>query len=692
MQSNVKDWYSAKEVAGLLNVSERTIRRNIAQFQHEIIKAIGGERYMINFNSLPSTAKATILKQHNTEQQLTLTRAEEDLNVYATLKPWEREYVDYIIPVLKASEGLKGKALDEFLSKQRNECKNGKKRSGLSTNNFYKVRAKYEQYGLKGIVPGYGKNEGSTIIDEESYQFFKSMYLREKGSSADDCWIATKGEWIRTHVGEIPESFPSVNTFLRVLKQREPESVIEFARKGEAWWERNNGTFSERIYDGIKPGQVWVGDHMQCNTAVLTMLPKSIRADVAKLVKYDKVNKPCFPWLTVWRCFLTGRWMGWNLHAEAPNSDHIFAAFIDGVEKNNNEVPREIYIDNGKDYRSKDFSSGKARKVKIEIDEKKTISLMSMLEIKVHFAIPYNPQSKPIERDFNTFQTWLDQGIPGYRGRNTNDRPEALAGQIKRGEILDFAEYSEMVEYFIENVFNEYKGRGKNLLGKSRNEAFAEAYEPMKKVSDEAMKMMCMRVSKEYVIGKNGITVNQDYRIYYFSHWMIPLKGKKVYLRRHPKKYQLAYVFEYCGENIEGQYLGKAYLNIMDTAALANTDLEKEQLRIVERTKKFERKFVKEHASVKPVDPRRYVENLAAGRAAARNDYGEVQRTNVTMRTAYDEVLQKDEEIKKTGTYGFDISKNEPKKTAKILTFFTDKEELQKQNKKGDDSNSSPQI
>ncbi|MEW6652561.1 MAG: hypothetical protein AB1394_03725, partial [Bacteroidota bacterium] len=233
MRNNIKDWYTAKEVASLLEVSKVTVIRRTKEFITKTEKGLGGEKFLFHFDSLPSTIKASLLKNQSTEESLKVTRATDDLNLYSELKPWERKYVDFIIPILKASDGLKGKELDVFLVEQKNNC-SGKNRSGLSKGNFYKIRNRYIREGLRGIVPGYGKNEGATIINEESYQFFRDIYLKEKGTSAENCWIATKGEWIRTHAGEIPENFPSMNSFLRLLKQREPESVLAFARKGEA--------------------------------------------------------------------------------------------------------------------------------------------------------------------------------------------------------------------------------------------------------------------------------------------------------------------------------------------------------------------------------------------------------------------------------------------------------------------------
>lgn len=89
--------------------------------------------------------------------------------------------------------------------------------------------------------------------------------------------------------------------------------------------------------------------------------------------------------------------MGWFLHAESPNSDHIFQAFYYGVIRFG--IPEDVYLDNGKDYRCKDFAGGRDQTVKI-LHTPKENSLISNLGISVHFALPYNAQTKPVERDF----------------------------------------------------------------------------------------------------------------------------------------------------------------------------------------------------------------------------------------------------------------------------------------------------
>ena len=46
------------------------------------------------------------------------------------------------------------------------------------------------------------------------------------------------------------------------------------------------------------------------------------------------------------------------------------------------------------------------------------------LNVKVHFALPYNAQTKPIERDFLKIKELLSKHCVGYRGGNVVERPE----------------------------------------------------------------------------------------------------------------------------------------------------------------------------------------------------------------------------------------------------------------------------
>ena len=53
--------------------------------------------------------------------------------------------------------------------------------------------------------------------------------------------------------------------------------------------------------------------------------------------------------------------------------------------------------------------------------------MLDELNVKVHFALPYNAQTKPIERDFLKIKELLSKHCVGYRGGNVVERPEKLA-------------------------------------------------------------------------------------------------------------------------------------------------------------------------------------------------------------------------------------------------------------------------
>lgn len=79
--------------------------------------------------------------------------------------------------------------------------------------------------------------------------------------------------------------------------------------------------------------------------------------------------------------------------------------------------------------------------------------MLNELDIEVHFALPYNAQTKPIERDFNKLKEWLSKHCVGYRGGNVIERPEKLANEIKNDKIIDFEDFKNIFDKFITNVF-----------------------------------------------------------------------------------------------------------------------------------------------------------------------------------------------------------------------------------------------
>lgn len=652
-------WLTSKEACDLLNTDRKGLlrKRNSGEIIARDRSSGKGGGYEYLLSSFPEDVKEDYyINRIRQEKSVDIIMDDEELKLnefaeaYANAPEYNRRKYDKYMSVINAAGNLKGKKLKYFIDEWNMKHPEFK----TSWPRVMDARKTLNELGPLGLLGSYGKLEGSSTVDGFDFEYFKTIYLKEGAPGAEICWRSTYGNNIKINEGVLPEKFPSVHAFMRKLKNDVPEAAIFYARNGYSKYNRKFASYINRDYSKIKAGAVWVSDHKQMDQAVMRTLPKYMQREVLRLLQTFETegdnrkqkNKPAFPWLTAWRCFKTGKWLGWTLHIEDPNSDHIFQAFFIAADKYG--IPEEIIIDNGKDYRCRDFAGGR-RTIKVSVDEVKTRSLVGGLNIIVHFSLPYNAQTKPIERDFLVFKLWLDRGLPGYRGGDITERPENLEYNIKHNKILDYDEFEDLLNFFVENILHKYKSEGKNLLDRSRDEAWEEEFEGLKRVTTDALKMFCMRTSKPLTIGRNGVTVSQKYDLYYYADWMLSMKGKKVYIRRNVTKYQEAYVF---GADVKDDYLGKAYLNVWTCNALVKTDLEKQQLEDLLRSKRRELKIMEKYSETNiSVSGREYIENIAMGLAADNTFNPEAGKEGkaVYMKTKMDEVLRL-EKLRKTGT------------------------------------------
>jgi len=101
-----------------------------------------------------------------------------------------------------------------------------------------------------------------------------------------------------------------------------------------------------------------------------------------------------------------------------------------------------------------------------------------------------------------------------------------------------------------------------------------------------------MRSSGNMRIGKHGIKDNQ-FGITYFSPWVLENIGRDVYLRRDPKDYAVAWVFDASNDI----YLGE--VSIRDTAAaFADTPIERAKLQEMLSIQRRQKRQSKEPGAV----------------------------------------------------------------------------------------------
>ena len=504
----------------------------------------------------------------------------EELRAYGQLPDYARAQVDKYLPLVKETEGMSRAETEKALLRWNGE----NPELAMSARSLRLAKKNYSERGIAGLASQRGRNAGRTIVRDEWLDYFRSLYLKEGAPSAYSCWVTTRGRF--SEAGE----FPAPSTFVYQLRLRMPADAIYLARHGEGAWNRRYGQYIERDYSNIVCGEVWVSDHAQVDVAVA-----------------DEDGKPFFPWITAWRDMKSGKWLGWLIHREPPNSDHVFQSFYYACRDFG--IPRHIYIDNGKDYRARDFAGGRTKSGRLRVDERAVRSVCAVLDISVHFALPYNAQAKNIERDFLRQKETFSKHMPGYRGGHSKERPEALSGEIRRGKILGSADFAQLLSAHLFYNLNRAPSRGKALRGLCPDELWErEARNAF--VSPESLVILCMRVSGSRAIGRNGVKDSRSKETY-FAEWMLGQKGRRVYLRRDPSDMEAAWAFD-AGND---EYLGKGY-RVSGVPAIAVTDEEKDALAAAMADKRTARRVAKAYASdVREIPPLEKVANMAAGNA-----------------------------------------------------------------------------
>jgi len=627
------NWIDINEVSILMNRSIKTIKNlcYLGKLNYRVEINNNKYNYFINTKSLPDYAKIRYFGD----------KAESE-NKYSEAPEWAKVLAEkYIIP-LKESENLKGKKLQKYIDTWNSDISNQK----LSYNSILRMRRRYNEEGISGLLAKYGNNAYKTKVSDEYFDYFKALYLVEGAPSLQSCWDLTYGYAKREH-GAVKSEFPSRMAFLRRLEREIPKQSIYLARYGESAWNKKYGYYVERDYENIICGKVWVSDHAQIDVACMT-----------------SDGNVVFPWVTAWRDFKSGKWLGWILQTGHPNSDHIFQTFYYAAESYG--LPEDIIIDNGKDYRCKDFAGGRKR-IKITADESKTSSMLDELGVRVSFALPYNAQTKPIERDFLKIKEMISKHCVGYRGGNVTERPEKLAAEIKAGKILPFEKFKAVFDDFIINVLNKKPSQGKNHNGMPPNEVFNQEFTEKVVVSNDALKLFCMRTSKTSTVGRNGIK-DREFGITYWADWMIARIGLKVYLRRDPVNYKTAWAFR--ADNDE--YVGNVSA-VQAVAALHADEISKEEFKTALSNKKRNLKVAKAYIQqTREISLEEQCENYKAAYASVEREKVKPKVSKIAN-TNMDKAVRKNKEQQMFGKQDLSMFLDERTKDEPLYLFETDK-------------------
>lgn len=508
---------SVKEAADLLGVEERTVRKNVYEGKYQGVEyqegVVGrnGVNIKIPLLSLPEKAQIAY-----TNSQKLQKGKEEVIDMTAKERQEMAERIsilDALDEYLDKHEGKKTELIAEFVAHWNIFHPKNK----ISKATLYRW-AKLKKADPTLLAKQYRRKNTGHKIAQKIWKTFLHYYLDQSKLKISVCYELVKMKAREEHW---EERIPSLRTFERAVKTDLTEAVKTYWREGPSKFHDKHQAYLERDYTGIAPNQIWISDHHQIDMAIK-----------------GPNGKPQFPWLTCWQDARTRRYLGWFLSFN-PNSNTIMAAFHQAAKRYG--LPDEILIDNGKDYRCKQFAGGR-KSIKIEADEIYVKSLTALLGVVPRFSIPYHPQSKPIERSFLTLKEYFSRLSVSYRGGHVRERPERLINIMKKDELLLSLEELEVVfADWAENIYNELPHSGQGMNNRSPREVFDELCKTKRTAPKELLDLSMMRTTRPLKVQRNGV--------WFFGRWykseeLFSLQGQEVYARYDREDISRLYIFD----------------------------------------------------------------------------------------------------------------------------------------------------
>lgn len=601
-------FYDISFIAEELELSERQVRKIVDKMDPSHVQvnpAPGGKKYMINPFAMP----AAYVKKWEAAQQESNETEEEIFESSLVLEKASSGEIKRIYPYLdflKQAEGLKGKRLVTAMNHY-----NALNKADLNEKTLYRYMAKYKEGGIAEMLPKWGKRAGITKVDEDIVEVFCNAWLSENQPSKEFAREQALGSveiqgrigvgddgkpWvIDTETGEFKYAFPTTDTLYRLLCRKYTANVRYLKRYGAHKLKQTAyAPMLSRDATGLPAGSGWVSDHRQLDIicaskeeAVNDLLKKILKEKLdevsrTKFMKQlrrrintfiDKKGKPGRLWFTAWMDIRTRKWLGWNLHFEDPNSEHIFESFAASVEQYG--LPDWVLLDNGKDYRCTDFGGGRRVHHRSMQNTEAQRSLLNALGVSVHHAEPYQAQVKPIEREFLRIINRFEKVYGTYTGKNASERPEITSANVKKGRMPLAEDIIDSFGQFLDTL-NEEPRDNKVLNGHSANSLWMhlQAERPMKKIGADQLVLLRYRSSSVRKIKTNGFIDSKGGHLYY-ADWMQEFIDRSAYIRRPLTNPTHAYVF--CAETDRLLNPIPAAL-MLDTAFMAQTDEERADL------------------------------------------------------------------------------------------------------------------
>lgn len=385
---------------------------------------------------------------------------------------------------------------------------------------------------LPALAPRHRGGGASVEIEPLLWSAFKSDFLRLSAPTLTSCYERT---------GQLAAakglSLPSERTFRRRLEREIDPRVVKLRREGEEALRRS------------LPAQRRTIEHLR---ALEHVNVDGHRFDV--FVK-DSDGSIFRPLMVAIQDVYSSKVLAWRIDKNE-NAILTRLAFADLFR--NYGIPKACTLDNGRAFASKWISGGAKTRFRFKVREEEPTGLLTGLGIKIHFALPYRGQSKPIERAFRDMCDHIAKH-PAMEGAYTGNSPTAKPDNYGT-RAVEWDRFVAHVDAGIAAHNARIGRRGRMYGGRSFDQVFQESYAaaPVGKATPEQLRMALLAADQKMVNRQTGEI--ELYGNRYWSEACGALHGLRVTVRFDPDNlHEEIHLYAQ-----DGQYLGSARM-IADT-------------------------------------------------------------------------------------------------------------------------------
>ncbi len=521
MTADSQELLTVEEVARLERLSVRRVQALIAEGRYRVKETTsnggrnGNTQYLIDPASLSPAARLRHLQKNSPE-----------IIDNGTLESIDAETADRLLLFRDAIVHLNAAGGDRSREIVQEICSQFE----ISRSAFYRLRKTFNETGSLASFIRKKRSDlkRSRSFSQEALQVGLAEYLHSRNKLKAYSMLKTEAlinGW----------QYGSYRAFCRQMNELadKDRAIMAYAGNGRKGLQEQVVPSILRTTGDLEPGDYYCGDHHQFDLFI-----------------YDEIQRRVYrPWLTAWQDMATRAIVGWVICPQ-PNSRTIAQALQHALEDGGKErhfgIPKNAYIDNGKDYRSRYISGGRWRTNRFAAPEIDTMSKAILVELGVEatFALPFNARSKPIERWFKTLEHQFIEHLPGFCGHTQAERPvHELMRQIRHRQLLTLKEFRAMFqEYLDEHHDTPHRGRGMN--GRSPNEVW-DAHEQTgwgpTIIGDKLILAHLFMMSATRQVQRHGIQLHNEF---YHDDALLWYIDQRVEVRWDPDDMSRVYVFQ----------------------------------------------------------------------------------------------------------------------------------------------------